>query len=385
MKRNCPICNSENREILYTQNFYNNNSISLMDRYDVVSCEECGFVFADNIPTQKEFNDYYAEMSRWENNVNEENNKNYLKHFNSMIDFIFPYLRLENNNILDIGCSTGEFLNEFKKRGYRSLLGIDPSFNCTNFVEKRYDIKTIQSDIFHFGSINKFDLITMSAVLEHIVDLWSALIRIHNLLEDDGILFIEVPNCTAFETWIYTPYQQFSVEHINYFSIYSIENLLNVCDFKIIDFKLTHHQLNSTVDPSIYVLCKKRNVKQEISKDKLSKKYIKLYIEKSKDLEDKIKNILQEKLKDEKEIIIFGCGTFTLRLLNNGIDLNKVKYFVDSINHFTNKQIDGKIIKSPKDIKEDLPILIGSYAFQEEIENQIRKDLNLKNKIIKIF
>jgi hypothetical protein len=110
-----------------------------------------------------------------------------------------------------------------------------------------------------------------------------------------------------------------------------------------------------------------------------------MYIEKSLYVENKIKGIIKEKLKDEKEIIIWGCGTFLLRMLNDVVDINKVSYFVDSIERYHGKNIGDREIRSPMQIKEDLPIFISSYAFQDEIEKEITNKLKLKNKIIKIF
>ncbi|GAG55667.1 unnamed protein product [marine sediment metagenome] len=49
-KRNCPICSCSEKNLLFEQNF-NNKVISLMENYDVVLCKNCGFVYADNIPS----------------------------------------------------------------------------------------------------------------------------------------------------------------------------------------------------------------------------------------------------------------------------------------------------------------------------------------------
>jgi len=49
---------------LFQQRFSVLSTGSLMDGYDVVICQECGFCFADNIPEQAAFDLYYREMSK---------------------------------------------------------------------------------------------------------------------------------------------------------------------------------------------------------------------------------------------------------------------------------------------------------------------------------
>jgi SAM-dependent methyltransferase len=384
MKRNCPICNSENKEFLYKQKFYK-TSICLLEEYDIVLCEDCGFVFADQIPQQKEFNDYYANLSRWENNVNVHNTDKYINHFKEMSDFVSAFVINKKSLILDIGCSTGEFLNEFKKQDYTQLVGIDPSINCALSTQHNYNIPAFNKNIFDFMPIEKFNVITMSAILEHIRDLKKVVEKLNSILIDDGLLFIEVPDVSRFQEYVYTPFQQFSIEHINYFGLRSLCNLMHQNSFNLVGSKFTMHKLNSTFDPSIYVIFKKEKNKINFKKDCQSKTDIKIYIERSLHLEDKIKSSIKTILKREKKFIVWGCGTFLLRMLNNTIDINKVAYFVDSVEKYRGQKIEDKEIKMPIEIKEDFPILIASYAFQEEIESTITNKLKLKNKVLKIF
>ena len=64
--RNCPICNQTNGKILHTQHFSLPDKSILPNAYDVVSCENCGFCFADTSATQADYDKYYNEMSKYE-------------------------------------------------------------------------------------------------------------------------------------------------------------------------------------------------------------------------------------------------------------------------------------------------------------------------------
>ncbi|GAG55674.1 unnamed protein product [marine sediment metagenome] len=72
--------------------------------------------------------------------------------------------------------------------------------------------------------------------------------------------------------------------------------------------------------------------------------------------------------------------------LGSGLDLSKILFFVDSNTRYIGKKLNGVEIKSPSDIREEeVPILISTYAYQQEIAYQIKKVLKLRNEIIKIY
>ena len=385
-KRVCPVCSSPQKIFLYKQDF-NNVTISLMGSYDVVTCVDCGFVYADQIPSQDEFNDYYEMMSKYEyGHKAGVVSPDHMDYFIKVIDFIAPYLSDENARILDIGCSTGTLLSLFKAKGYANLLGVDPSLACVESTKKLHGIDATVNNISNFIIDEKFDVIILSAVLEHVVDLQSSMLKIWTLLKNQGWLFIAVPDAERFDLHISAPFQQFSIEHINYFSRYSIENLLSKFSFKIIDLQQRETRLGRTIEPDIFILSRKENKEKfTITKDGTSCLKIRNYITKCLKVEEKVKKIIREKLAHKDKIIVWGVGTHTLRLLGLGLESAGILYFVDSNIRYVGKKLNGIEIKSPGDIESDTPILISTYSYQEEIIRQIRAELKLNNEIITIY
>ena len=109
-------------------------------------------------------------------------------------------------------------------------------------------------------------------------------------------------------------------------------------------------------------------------------------------------NICQESIKYEEKIIqdlldsktffyIWGVGTMTLRLLQNTpLKSANIAAFVDSNPKYSGMMLNGKEIVAPEQLvfRDNLPILISSWIFQNEIENQIKNQLSLRNQIIKL-
>ena len=62
-----------------------------MDGYDVVVCDKCGFVFADGIPLQADFDGYYAAMSKYEFSYQGGRvSKEYVDYFTKIFNFLAP-------------------------------------------------------------------------------------------------------------------------------------------------------------------------------------------------------------------------------------------------------------------------------------------------------
>lgn len=359
-----------------------------MRSYDVVACKKCGLVFADNIPSQAEFNNYYEILSKYEFNYKEGLvNQDYIKHFSKITGFIIRHLKNKEAVILDIGCSTGGLLSILKSKGYTNLLGIDPSPSCVKTVNKLYRINASVNNIENFKTNKKFDLIILSAVLEHVVDFRNSFEKIRSLLNENGLLFIEVPDIEKFWQYVSAPFQQFSIEHINYFSKYSLANLLSLFSFRTIKVKDNVSKLSQMIDPDIFILAQKTNNNDSgLVKDKVSASGIKKYIKKCLKTDLRIKKIVNEKLPKQNKIIVWGVGTHTQRLIGAGIlDPVRIIYFVDSNKRYTGKKLYSLTIKSPGDITEKNPILISTQSYQDEITNQIRKTLHLDNEIITLY
>jgi len=389
--RICPICSYNDKSILYTQNF-NNKSISLMDKYDVVSCNSCGFIFANNIPSQAEFDIYYKEMSKYEfNDKIGEAPESYNHHFIKIYNYInnsINSMSIDKDyfSVLDIGCSTGKLLSIFKQNGYNNLLGVDPSDYCIDVLKNNYKIDGIRNSIFDFETDRKFNVIILSAVLEHLIDINSFMIKLKDLLKDDGFIFIEVPDIDRFKDYIYAPFQQFSLEHVNYYSILSLQNLFNKYNLKLFKADNYINSITETYDPDIFALFyKSESCSKDFIKDFNGIKNVKKYIEESFLKEMNIKDKLNKILKNEKEIIIWGAGTHTQRLLEYIQEIVNVKYIVDSNTRYHNKELNDIIIKKPEDIQESYSILISTHSYQDKIKEQIENKLKLKNKIITLY
>lgn len=384
--RACPVCFCSKKLSFFTQKF-SSKDIFLMDGYDVVQCQKCGFTFADGIPSQADFDKYYAAMSKYEFNyqgglVSDE----YVSYFIKIFSFLSPYLPDKNIKVLDVGCSTGGLLSVFKSNGYSRLLGIDPSLECSRVAKELYGIEVAVSTIYDFSSTEKFDLVILSAVLEHLADFDYSMRKIRSLLNENGLLFVAVPDVERFSLYVSSPFQQFSTEHINYFTRQSLKNLLSLFSFEEVVVRQDEHKLNDTIDPEILSLSKKypKQAPQAV-KDAVSGPCLKDYIIKCSAIDSTLRQTIQTKLSGKGKIIIWGVGTHTQRLLGSGLDLSKILYFVDSNKRYAGKKISGLEVKLPEAIKEGAPILISSHSYQKEITHQIKEVLKLNNEIITFY
>jgi SAM-dependent methyltransferase len=310
-----------------------------------------------------------------------------MKHYTKIVNFIGPHLMDKNVSILDLGCSTGGLLSIFKQRGLSNLLGIDPSPACVHSVQRLFGIDARVNNFSELTDDKKYDLVILSEVLEHIVDLKEILAKIRSLLSDRGYLFIEVPDSGRWEAQISAPFQQFSVEHINYFSQGSLDRLLFKNGFQTSTRQEADYISEKINEPVIMLLAAKSSAtadNADLRKDTLQP--VRKYVAKCHENDKALKTILSEKLSGVNRLIVWGVGTHTLRLLERGLDIAKIIYFVDSNARYTGKTINGLAIKAPEDIREpDTPILVSTFLYQDEITHQIQHTLRLKNQVITIY
>ncbi|MBO0591270.1 class I SAM-dependent methyltransferase [Cellulophaga sp. E16_2] len=133
--------------------------------------------------------------------------------------------------LLDVGAGTGDFLVVAKENGW-SGVGVEPNKKARDKAyEKGLVLKTALEDF----SDEKFDVITLWHVLEHVPNLTDQVSRLSKLLSDKGILIVAVPNYKSFDAKYYKEYwAAFDVpRHLWHFSKSSITKLFSKENLKV--------------------------------------------------------------------------------------------------------------------------------------------------------
>jgi 2-polyprenyl-3-methyl-5-hydroxy-6-metoxy-1,4-benzoquinol methylase len=183
-------------------------------------------VYANGIPSQSDFDNYYESFSKYER---ESTGPSVIDQYYSHATNCICELTSFNQDIMDLGCGYGGVLRELSKRGYTNLIGVDPSNSNIITLTHNGHIKGICSTIFNLETeaIGNQDCVIIMGVLEHIVDLSGAMKTISSLIADGGSVLVTVPDANQFSPVQNNPYQEFSVEHVNFFSTQSLISLFS--------------------------------------------------------------------------------------------------------------------------------------------------------------
>ena len=132
-------------------------------------------------------------------------------------DFYLPMV-MSAQNVLDVGCGTGELLRMARDAGHQGrLCGLDPAEAMLQQARRRKDVEWV---VGHLGSVcwqQEFDLIVMTGhafqVLTGDAQLRDGLATARDALTDDGRFVFETRNPLArgWEEWI--PANAMTIEH----------------------------------------------------------------------------------------------------------------------------------------------------------------------------
>ena len=370
-RSSCPICDSHDAKVVFEQHFEAiSGEVNALTEYNVSLCNQCKMLYANNIPSQRFFDQYYLSGTKYEKPDLSEVVSDYHKFCVSCIADISS----RHDNITDVGCGYGTVLRKLNEMGYEHLTAIDPSqINGDNL--KNAGIKGLPLSLFGLDCeyAKEQDIVVVMALLEHVVDLHGAIRNISKLVSDKGMFFITVPDADQFRLTSRNPFQEFSIEHVNYFDIRSLSLLMSLHGYQL------HQQWDFTgIITASYM------------KKPYPLKYMDEYIG------DCLKNVssiiyrMKMFAESRDPVIIWGCGTLTRYLLAN-TDFNKLNIvaIVDSNEHYWGKHLLGHIIISPSKLKEDMyknsVILISTYAHNKEIRSVLKDMMNSKNEIISLL
>jgi SAM-dependent methyltransferase len=377
--RACPICGSKDVEILCNLKFKLLEAVDLPDNYDLVICNECEFVYADSSATQEQYDVFYRDHSVYENGASVSDKAKYKAIFEGLIKldkrdclleaFVANGVKMrkklnKTDRILEIGFANGELLIMLKNEGY-NVYGLDPSKFCVDELNAR-GITAFQGSIGNHSVTEKFDFIILSHVMEHILDVDSAMKSIRHLLADGGSVYIETPDMEQYNENNVTPFKYIDIEHINHFGTYSLVNLVESYGFKVMDCGSNKWPIgDNSFYPACWILA---FLTKAIGSDKCResiKSYVKHYI-------NKTYHEIEELIRTQEEIIVWGTGSFTQRLyMQTHLDRCNIRIFVDNNKNKWGNDFAGKKIIDPSDIITQHKILIASIYGTKDIQQQI--------------
>jgi 2-polyprenyl-3-methyl-5-hydroxy-6-metoxy-1,4-benzoquinol methylase len=302
---------------------------------------------------------------------------------------IASHVARKDLSVLDVGCATGAQLAALRDEGFSELEGLDPSPACALAARDAYGIDVVTGLAADIPKLEKkYGLVLLCAVLEHLHDPVQAMRDVAGVLVADGMVFIEVPDATQFAACVDAPFQQFSTEHISFFSPRSLAELLGRAGFTVHSVEQVVHDWSSgTRGPAIQALFRKGRTAEVEGVDETTRVALAEYIEASAVIDAKVRARLHEFAVARKPLLVWGTGAHTLRLLRSGaMDGLDIVAFVDSDPNYQGRELAGRHILAPSKLAgRPEAILVSSSTVHHEIARQIRDDLLLGNEIVLLY
>jgi 2-polyprenyl-3-methyl-5-hydroxy-6-metoxy-1,4-benzoquinol methylase len=202
----------------------------------VIECKHCGFAHVLPVPDEKVLTELYQKNYFVSENIDyfkqyERDGDWWVLNFSDRYEFFESKLDPAQRTLLDIGSGAGFFLQVGKNRGWK-VKGIEPSRSAATYAKEMG--LDVENDFFteNVKNLGKFDVVNLTAVLEHVPNPKVFLRNAVSHLKDKGILCLSVPNdfnpfqkilvenCDA-EAWWVVPHH-----HLNYFNHHSLRKLV---------------------------------------------------------------------------------------------------------------------------------------------------------------
>lgn len=392
----CRACNSDGIETFFdlgNQPFAN----SLLKRIDASEkvfplslswCSACNLVQLNQTANPKELFSEYVWVSGTSSTARKYSIKfceRILANFNGM---------RENGYILEIASNDGTFLKPFIEKGYK-VLGVDPAEN----IVKSASAGGVPTKCGFFGQplaeeiLDEYGypgVIIVRNVLPHVANLHDFLRGIQLCLNNDGLLVIEVHYAKVILEELH--YDSVYHEHVCYFSLKSVERLLNEIGFFIYDI------IESPISGGSVVLYIKKKILKEshslqVYRDN-EKKYSTnelsswlRFSNKAFSHKQQLLNLLNEELIRKSVIVGYGASARSSTMLNFCninteyifmiADQNPLKHKLFTPGtHIPINSLDVVMAMDPD------TILVLAWNFLKEIAEILKKNYNFNGKLI---
>ncbi|HOS69974.1 MAG TPA: methyltransferase domain-containing protein [Bacillota bacterium] len=368
------VCSSNEAEVL-----------SEKDRYGLpvttVICSKCGLIFLNPRFRAIDYDNFYKHHYR-KLHLGKRQPDYDIYHFQEQRgQKIFKFLQsyqINKGSLLEIGCSSGGILSVFKSNGW-DITGIDLDSDYTDYgIRKGLNLKNCHSEDLLEEYSGRFDVIILSHVLEHFLDIKKELGIVYRLLKPQGYLYIEVPGIEHIlneEGWIQNDFLKIlQIQHTYYFNLNTLCQVVESNGFNMIAGNEVINALfkkSSQAQSHTFRNCYRSN------KDFLINQEINLQLHSKKTID--ADNPGSEEKPAKQKAVLFGAsklGEIAVMALENQYEIACI---FDNDRNKWGKELRNVKILPPYEIVnyKDIKIIITS-SYREEISAQLN-DMGVKD------
>jgi SAM-dependent methyltransferase len=364
-------------ELLYRQKFASFAPGSIGDGYEVVACRACGTCFASGLPDEQRFAEYYTDSSKYDLSASGASLlATDIQRYADQAQFVVANVADRSAPVLDVGTATGGFLQALRASGFERPYGVDPSPDAVRVAHEELGLDVVVGGLDAAESWgHKFGLVSYVAVLEHVLEPREQVAAVSRLLGPNGCVFISVPDASTFVDHVAAPFQEFSVEHINYFTGRSLANVMGAEGYSLVAERVIVEPLGTDGHgPALEAVYRWDGVVRRPEPDPAGADAMRAYIRGCQRTEDAIGERIAGLASTGERIYVWGTGTHTLHLLETSrLGDCRIEAFLDSNPHYAGTTLAGRKVLAPSGLQAvDAPILVSSAVSQSGIAEAAR-------------
>jgi SAM-dependent methyltransferase len=224
-ERTCPACDSSEHRFLFNKS-----------GGSYVACNQCKMVYLNPVFKDDVLENYYRNNHQLQGETVAADIEFYAKLYRKGLDSVEQQLG-GIGRILDVGCSTGSFLDIAKTAGW-TCYGLE--LNQTEAkIAKAKGHATQEAVLSKAIFAEKFDAITLWDVFEHIKDGYSFLKEAREFLRPSGVVFVQSPSRDALAARILQAQCNMfdGLEHVNLYGIGSLKKLCDRSGYEVVSYE----------------------------------------------------------------------------------------------------------------------------------------------------
>lgn len=205
MSEICPLCGSGEQLVVYVTR---DRHYGIKGEFTVVRCSSCSLVRLSPMPSEKELASYYPEDFYAYQPISATN-----RGMRYMLRRVFLCaIRTKDprfavpGTLLDLGCGSGAFLAQYRKRGWEAW-GVELNTRAATYGRAVEGLNIFGGSLLEAKlPSNYFDYIRANHSLEHIPNPNDTLRELRRIIKPTGLLHIGVPNIDSVNARVFGRY-----------------------------------------------------------------------------------------------------------------------------------------------------------------------------------